>query len=288
MIREAAPADIPAMEAFLSRHPETSMFLRSNIAAQGVGQTEHPYSGDYLIWPAEGPIRAIFGISGRGFLMLQCPGQEREAFDAAAAHFAGRHMRGLTGEAGQARAYLDALGLTAQIERNEVEPLYSLDLADLPEVPGKLRAPEPGDEALLTRWFRAYIADTGLAPADPGEAQEEAERRARDVIAGSPPCRLMIEDGQPVAMAALNAEVADVVQVGGVYVPRETRNRGLGRRVTALLLAQARESGARLALLFAANPAAARAYEGIGFRRIGDYRVAMPDRVLTIPGGVSA
>lgn len=287
MIREAAPEDIPAMEAFLSSHPETSMFLRSNIAAQGVGQTEHPYSGDYLIWPAEGQIRAIFGISGRGFLMLQCPGQEAEAFSAAATHFAGRHMRGLTGEAGQAGTYLEALGLTGQIERNDVEPLYSLDLAELSEVPGELRAPETGDEALLNRWFRAYISDTGLAPADPAEAQEEAERRARDAIAGYP-CKLMIEDGQPVAMAALNAEVADVVQVGGVFVPRETRNRGLGRKVTALLLAAARARGARLALLFAASPTAARAYEAIGFQRIGDYRVAMPDRVLTIPGEVPA
>ncbi|WP_010141020.1 GNAT family N-acetyltransferase [Oceanicola sp. S124] len=287
MIREAAPSDIPAMEAFLARYPETSMFLRSNLAAEGVGLTEHPYSGDYLIWPAEGDIRAVFGISGRGFLMLQCPGAEPEALQAAATHFAGRRMRGLTGEADQAGAYLQALGLAGEISRNEVEPLYRLDLSDLPAMPGSTRAPQPGDEPLLTRWFLDYITDTGLAPADPAEALDEAERRARDAVAGYP-CRLMVEEGRPVAMAALNSQVADVVQVGGVFVPREARNRGLGRQVTALVLAHARDAGARMALLFAASPTAARAYEAIGFQRIGSYRVAMPDRVLTIPGGVAA
>ena len=52
------------------------------------------------------------------------------------------------------------------------------------------------------------------------------------------------------------------------------RGKRLGREVTRALLAEARDNGARQAVLFANNDAAARAYQAIGFRQVGWYRIA--------------
>ncbi len=47
--------------------------------------------------------------------------------------------------------------------------------------------------------------------------------------------------------------------------------------MTRALLAEAAAGGARQAVLFANNPAAVRAYRAIGFRQVGDYRIAFLD-----------
>ena len=63
------------------------------------------------------------------------------------------------------------------------------------------------------------------------------------------------------------------MQVGGVWTPPETRGRGYARCVVAGSLLHARAQGVTRALLFTmeSNVAAVRAYEALGFRRIGDY-----------------
>ena len=109
------------------------------------------------------------------------------------------------------------------------------------------------------------------------------EARARAAAAARPGMeRLLIVEGAPVACASINASAADMVQVGGVFVPTARRNRGHGRRVTAARLAEARDAGARVAILFSNNDAASRAYESIGFERVGAYRVAVLKSALTV------
>ncbi|PJE32981.1 Acetyltransferase (GNAT) family protein [Pseudooceanicola marinus] len=282
-LRRAGPEDAAALEAFLARYPETSMFLRSNLAAHGVGPGDHPHATEFLIFPAEGPLRAVFGRTSGGYTLVQCPGLEPEAFASAARAWAGQGFRALTGEAEMAARLLSALGLAGAVAHDNVEPLYRLALRDLPAGDEVIRPAQPGDEALLTDWFATYEAEIGTAHADAVQARADALSRARAAIAGFP-MRLMLDNGQPVAMAAINARVGDVVQVGGVFVPPEARNQGLGRRVTRALLQEEAQADTRLAVLFANNAAAARAYEALGFVRVGDYRVALADRLLTIPG----
>ena len=72
-------------------------------------------------------------------------------------------------------------------------------------------------------------------------------------------------DRQPVAMTGFNARLPEIVQVGAVYTPPLLRNKGYARLAVALHLAEARETGTRHAVLFAASDAAARAYQAIGF-----------------------
>ncbi len=83
-------------------------------------------------------------------------------------------------------------------------------------------------------------------------------------------------------MTNFNAALPAIVQVGGVYTPPDFRGQGYARRAVALHLEQAREAGVREAILFAANPAASRAYEAIGFTQIGGYRIVNFDPGITL------
>jgi len=76
-------------------------------------------------------------------------------------------------------------------------------------------------------------------------------------------------------MTSFNAELPDMVQVGGVYTPPEFRNRGYARLAVALHLDAARKTGVTRAILFASGDAAARAYRAIGFRQTGHYTITV-------------
>ena len=84
------------------------------------------------------------------------------------------------------------------------------------------------------------------------------------------------------AMGALNARAGDAVQIGGVYVAPEHRGKGLAGQLVISHLAELKAKGIRRAILFAASSAAERAYAGIGFRRIGFFRVALLARPVSL------
>ncbi|MGR3804365.1 GNAT family N-acetyltransferase [Marinibacterium profundimaris] len=274
-LRPAAAADRDAMQAFLAGHAETSMFLRSNLAAHGLDERCHPHGTTFWLLEAAGELTGVMGATNAGYLMVQAPGAGPAAWAEWNAALRGQLIRGITGEDRQVRRALAALGLRAdRFAMNQAEPLYRLELDVLPSPCDVMRPAQPEERDMLVGWYTRYLLETGLTD-DPDRAREEAGARARVACKPGASERLLIEDGRPVAAAALNARAGDMVQVGGVFVPEAERNRGLGRRVTAARLTQARDDGARVAILFANNPAAARAYEAIGFQRIGDYRVAV-------------
>ncbi|WP_209834734.1 GNAT family N-acetyltransferase [Ruegeria sp. HKCCE3926] len=281
MIQEASPSDAPAIEAFLAKHPDTSMFLRSNLLAHGIGFGDDDHSTRFFIW-GQDRIQGVFGLTKKGYLMAQLPDCSPEAAQAFAGRIAGQTVLGMTGAAQQVEMILDALGLgQAGYRLHHDEPLYRLDLGEIPEAPIPFRALSEADRPLLTRWFADYFEDTDQAKGQ--EAREMAsDRITTDIQSGR--AIVMLEDDAPVAMAAINASVRDQVQVGGVFVPRENRNCGLGRKVTTAVLQKARTEGANKAILFANNPPAARAYEAMGFQQIGWYRIALlqtPQKVLS-------
>ncbi|MAC78569.1 MAG: hypothetical protein CML66_10975 [Rhodobacteraceae bacterium] len=278
-LRMAAPEDAGAIEAFLAGHAETSMFLRSNLAAHGIGERTHPHGTTFWLQDGAAGIAGVFGASNGGYLMVQAPDADAQVWQDWVRLLQGRLMRGITGDDVQVRKALAALGLRIDLfSVNQAEPLYRMELARLDGARldgagAEMRPATAEDREILTEWFTTYLMETGLTD-DVAQAREEAGARA--LAAGrSGAERLLIEDGRPVATASLNAQVDGIVQVGGVFVPVAERNRGLGRTVTAARLREARRDGARMAILFSNNDAASRAYEAIGFERIGAYRLAV-------------
>ena len=271
MIRRAGPGDREAMENFLSRHAETTMFLRGNLAAHGTEEESHPNGTTFYLSLAEGEIRGIAGLTNGGFLMCQAGDASDDFFAALPRLLAGRSIKGMTGAPDQVSRVFAALGCEhAAFSLRGAEPLYALALSDLPPLPGDahgLRLPQEADIPLLEDWLAAYHAETGTGFRD----LQDAARRLMD----NPDARLLVRAGEPLAMASFNARAGDMVQIGNVYVPPARRGAGLGGEIVLRQLHRAARDGTRRAILFAVSPFAARAYEKIGFRRIGAYEIAL-------------
>ncbi|WP_189369712.1 GNAT family N-acetyltransferase [Tateyamaria omphalii] len=253
------------------------MFLRSNLAEWGIGNADSAHATDYVLWRDDGSkISAVFGLTKSGYLLVQMPDQISD-LRSLKPFWSGRKVIGMSGASDQVTHVLSALGFRpSDQDMAEDEPLLALDLNKLEPAHDTLRSPRMGDRNLLLKWFSGYGADTGLPFAD-ADIEHRVERALRDGHV-----QILEEDGRPVAMTSTNAVVDDTVQIGGVFVPESLRNRGYGRRVVAAQLAQARDNGARRAILFAASKAAEAAYVAIGFHRIGTYRVVILKTPKTI------
>jgi RimJ/RimL family protein N-acetyltransferase len=281
MIREAVPEDRAKVEALLLQRIDGAMFPLTNLRAHGLMRGRFPADHDTASrfwWLGQGSLVAV---TRAGMLMpLLTAGPDIAGLRQA---LAGLTVTGGIGPADSLRPVLAALGLDRlPMRRDADEPGFALALAELvlPDhadvqlVPaGEVHRP------LLQAWRSVYQAELMGTPA--GEA---AARAAADVEGwlrrGSH--RLLLRDGQPVALTGFNAILPEVVQVGGVYTPPALRGQGHARRAVALHLAEARAAGTARAVLFAASPAAARAYRAIGFRPIFAFTLALLARPVTI------
>lgn len=256
------------------------MFLLSNLDAHGVGIGDHRNSTDYFLWDAP-DTGAVFGLTKGGWLLGLAPDAQPEVFAGFAAAIAGREVVGMTGEDSCVRATLAACGCgDGLFARSTNDPLYRMELAGLADPKADLRPVTEADGAYLAGWLATYLTETNSL-AEGADAAATGQAHARAAISSS--MRVMFEDGQPVAMASISAEVGAMVQLGGVFVPPELRQKGLGGHVTLARLAEARAHGAETAILFSANAAASKVYERVGFKQIGHYRVAVLAQPFTVP-----
>ena len=277
-LRRAGPGDATALDAFLAQHAATSMFLRSNLAAHGTDNSDHRHGTTFYV-PQRAEIDGVFAISNGGVLMAQAPDAPPEAWAAFARQITGRRVAGMTGRPRQVAQCLAATGLMpGPWAVLADEPLYQLTLSDLPDLPGDVRSPEPRDLALLELWYATYALDTGEVLAEDGPSPRARARAAAAI--GSPDVVILEDGGTALAMAGINARLPDIVQVGGVFTPDGMRGNGYARRAVAGLLRRCAGEGVRDAVLFAGNAAAAQACEALGFRHVGEYRVAL----LQTPG----
>jgi uncharacterized protein len=276
------PGDENALEAFLALHAHSSMFLRSNLAAGGIVDRGQPYQSTYVAARDGGVIRGVAGHSWHGMLQMQAPPDVAGALARAAVERSGRHLSGLVGPWAQVTAARAALGDdTARVRLTSHEDLFALDLADLvvpaPLADGRVhcRRPEAGELPMLVDWRIAYDVEISNA-ADTATLREAtvvdiARLHARGAT------WVLTAGGAPVAFSAFNAQLPEIVQVGGVYTPPAQRRRGYARSVVAGSLLAARARGVREAVLFTGkdNHHAQRAYRALGFAVVGDYGVVL-------------
>lgn len=264
MITEAGPDDRAAVEALLTARLDQAMFPLTNLRTHGLSYGEFPSPHDHALrlWRSED---SLIALTRAGMILPLLAGNPDLAELPAA--LKGLTVTGAVGPAASVRPVLKAL----RLERfptftDRDEPGFALDLASLtvPDVLGtSLRPITPADLPLVTGWRQSYIAEA-LGSTGP-EARAKAEADLDSYLARDSH-RLLIHDGEPVAMTGFNAILPEIVQIGGVYTPPQLRGRGYARRAVALHLAEARAKGTRRAVLFAANAAAAKAYRAIGFQ----------------------
>lgn len=167
-----------------------------------------------------------------------------------------------------------AAGLPAR-----VCPLLVLDgeaVAPLP--PGyalRLLGPVDADLPAAAHAVRAIAAAAFGAPPVPPPSVEELTDLRADLADGAVAQALLTGPEGAVCCGAAQ-RAADVVELVGIATARAFRRRGLGGAVTAALARAARAAGADLVFLAAADDTAARVYERVGFRRVGECGIAEP------------
>lgn len=279
LIRVLVPGDTPTLEAFLRRHADSAMFLRSNARAAGLVYRGNPLEADYLAAFEDERIVAVAAHCWNGVVLVQAPVLVGEVVRAAVSH-SGRSVAGLSGPADQVFAARSALGLDRRpAPRVGREELFALDLTELavpvPLAEGRwvCRRPRDDELELITDWRVGFFLEALHGTDGPGvrEACREEVRLIRDQ--GSD--WVLTDAGRLVSYSNFNARLPDIVQIGGVWTPPELRGRGYGGAVVAGSLVQARSEGVQRAVLFAEREAAKRAYRRIGFRTVGEYALVL-------------
>lgn len=280
-LRLLTPGDEAALEAFLRRHAESSMFLRSNARAAGLADHGQPMQATYVAAYQGGAIVGVAAHCWNGMVLLQAPAHV-EALVREAVRRSGRAVAGFSGPWPQVVAAREALGLGAtRAAKDSREELYTLDLARLvvprPLGAGRVRCrhPEDAELDLLVEW-RVRFSIEALGAADGPELRRAS--RADVLLLHQRGADWVLLDGTtPVAYSAFNAMLPEIVQIGGVWTPPELRGRGYGRSVVAGSLLAAHKQSVRRAVLFADpfNPAAKRAYLSLGFRIVSDFGLVL-------------
>ena len=272
-------SDSALLEAFLKPHRDSSMFLRSNARRSGLDYRQEPLHATYVAAFRNDKLIGVAAHSWSGMLLVQAP-EATEDVVRACADQSGRLVSGFAGPLDQVRLARRALGLeNAETRMDGDEGLYALDLAGI-VVPEALssssiecRAPRAEERETLCQWRIAYDVET-LGAADSAETRERATKALDSQIANKD-AWVAVERGQVVSLSAFNATLPDIVQLGGIYTPPQLRGRGYAKAAVAGSLLAARERGASRAVLFTGNPSAARSYEAVGFRRLGDFGLVL-------------
>ena len=278
-IRLLQPGDEARADAFLATRPDTTMILRSNLARAGLVNEGRTYQGVYAAAFVNGKIEGLAATYSNDALVL-AGGDHVVALTEA---LAAARTRGFAATLGPAREVVLARRVASErfdavLRRQSEEILYALTLDDLvvPPTAARLvaRAPHADEMALVHAWRMRYAAETSNVVDTPETRLRE--HAFVDGIHEAGHDMLLFEGAIPVAYAAFNAALPEMVQVGGVFTPDELRGRGYARGVVAALLANARTRGVRRAILFTGedNVAAQKAYAALGFQPIGDYAIA--------------
>jgi ribosomal protein S18 acetylase RimI-like enzyme len=282
-LRLLRPGDEAALDTFLARHADTSMFLRSNARSAGLTDRGQPMQGTYVAAQDGERIRGVAAHCWNGMVLVQAP----DPADAAAvAREAVRHSRrtvtGFSGPWSQVVAAREALGLgAAPTTKDSRDELYVLDLTRLvvpPELAsGKVRCRHPTESELelLVDWRVRFAVEALGATDGPDLHQASTDDVRLQHDRGTD--WLLLAGATPVSYSVFNAMLPDIVQIGGVWTAPEFRGRGYARSVVAGSLLSARKQGIERAVLFAdpANEAARRAYLFLGFRVTGDYGLVL-------------
>lgn len=287
MIRPLNNDDYEAYEHFLGPFAATSMFLRSNALKAGLEYQGQDYQGEYLgSFDASGDINGVLVHYWNSNIMMQTASVDvLQNLISVFKDSVSRSVGGILGQDSQAQAVIEGLGLSdARYVTDRNEELYELDLenlvmpSDIEDHRYSMAAAGQVERQILKQWIKDYELETRTVR-DPDNHDAHVEDRVERTIKGSD-CWALFVDDQPVSLSGFNARLPDVVQIGPVWTPIESRNKGYARLLVALTLERARNEGIRKSVLFTDTPAGTKAYKAIGFREVGSYRLALLNKPI--------
>lgn len=282
-IRAPAADDLVALDAFLKLHSSSSMFLRSNLHRAGLRYEGAPFQARYVA--AFGPDGDVIGVAAHasnGNILLQCPEETiRSRVLERLQDVMELPIRGVTGEPEQVQSVVDFFDLAqAGLVLDEEDHLFTLDIDEMSVPPGhgELAPAIELDRHMLFGWLKSYNMEA-LGAQDEEALDLRLNSELDSGVALENRWALAV-DGKFVSLCGLNARLPDVVQIGPVWTPAQDRKQGYARLAVAKVLQLVHGEGVLKAVLFARNEFAVRAYQSIGFHRVGSYRLAMLGKPL--------
>jgi predicted GNAT family acetyltransferase len=269
-IRLLDDRDLPAVRQLLARDPVTDVFVASRVEACGLD----PWRLGAEVWGhvVDGRIAALC-YSGANLWPVGAGSASVRLF-AERARRAGRRCSSIVGEASAVAElwrHLEPAWGPAREVRGE-QPLLIVDGPPQVRPDPAVRLVRPGElDVLMPASIAMFTEEIGISPvlADGG-----ALYRARVAeFIGQRRSFARIEDGRVLFKAEIGAVAGGVCQVQGVWVAPEHRGRGLGTAGTASVVALAQALYAPVVSLYVNdfNVPARRAYERVGFRRVGTF-----------------
>ena len=170
---------------------------------------------------------------------------------------------GVNGQVAAARAFAAALSRPTVVRMSELQ--YRLDeVVDPPMPPGAARLIAGDDDLrVAAAWFEAFVVESGAPGRDHRASIEHRLRSGGGVW-------FWEVDGVPVSLVGRHPASGGAARIGPVYTPPEQRGRGYAAALTATVVRDALDRGARALTLFtdAANHTSNGVYQRIGFREI--------------------
>ena len=276
-ISSITAAKLPAVQSFLHKNAETSLFLASNLTAYGPSLSDRMNSGNFKYLHAGDHVHGVFCLTRRGNLLAETGGNTDYApaiIDACCAEPI--RISGVVGEWQLASAIWQILiktGYIANVLHTSRERLYRLALD---------KTTSPSSQTSSVQWLKpedfdqweslnsAYMREEGL----PIQGTREQRRADFEESARKKHWWGIWNDGTLAAISALNAVHESMGQIGGVYTTPEQRRCGFGKRVMQTLISDCvYVHKLQKLLLFTGdkNLAAQRLYESLGFRQAGEF-----------------
>jgi len=293
-IRKLQSGDEKALRRLLLPKWETSLFMLGNMEKSGLDYQAQTFQGEYLAaFSSANNIEAVAVHYWTGIIMVQA--SSSSVLLDLLVEFKTQITRpvlGVVGDADYSAQTVEALGLSAKpFALYDSEDIYSMSLDALSFNPPPASQPYrlcsvcEIDTELLAQWYRAY--DIEALNMDDDENLEQRVKKSVEERAEREQWVLRVNN-EPVSLSGFNARTTHAVQVGPVWTPPPQRNQGYARLLVAWTLLQAKQQGVKDALLFTNNPAAARAYQSIGFKKGGKFRLAILKQPQRLDSAVSA
>ncbi|WP_131787427.1 GNAT family N-acetyltransferase [Protofrankia symbiont of Coriaria ruscifolia] len=262
--------DLPAVREVLARNPIADVFVASRVQACGLA----PWRLGAQMWGhmVDGRLTAVC-YSGANLWPVAAGPASAKAF-AERARRQGRRCSSIVGVAETVQAMWQHLepawGPAREVRADQ--PL--LAISGPPEItpdPAVRRVRPDELDMLLPACVAMFTEEIGVSPLR-GDGGTLYRARVAEFV-NQRRSFARIEDGRVVFKAEIGAVAGDVCQIQGVWVAPELRGRGLGTAATASVVAIAQATLAPIVSLYVNeyNHAARRAYDRVGFYRVGTF-----------------
>ncbi len=290
-IRLLKSQDTQVLEEYLDPHKAECMFICSNLKAAGIDYKGADFEGEYFGYfdKHDSHLERLLGVIvhyWNGNVMMHAEGHD--VLEKLILHLKkniSRPAAGILGPNIQAEHVIKKLGLSeCSFRINSNKELYEINLEALNElnIPSNMKAVSAQDvpKSILIEWMKSYDIEALGALND--ETLEKQVQEHWNLRLQKNDSWVLLLDETPVALSAFNARFADMVQVGPVWTPPEYRNQGFARLLLAYTLQQEKLKGTKQTILFTDNSAAIKAYLAIGFKKIGNYRLALLEKPIRL------